>query len=246
MDLKEFKKTLGSLASALPGITGALLMGSGAHREGPLPGGTDSDLDLVLFTRGLYLKRFFLRIQGVCVDGIVIAEKAAQIGMEKRAPMVVIGCGQSEILYDSRGLLGRLQETAQALGRRPPPPMAPDELAYAFAASQWTAEQLQSTSHLGEAGKLFLLFEEFIRVVYLATRASGVWTTGEQRVLPALEGQRPEIAEVLGVLLRGEGASFCGRFRRILETLKESLGVDDPFSFAESGLRFPEHCCFDL
>jgi len=244
--LKELKAEIGKLAGSLPGITAALVMGSGAHRDADLRGGLDSDLDVVFFTRSLYLKRFFLRLYGVCIDGIVISEKAAEIGLKRGAPIVVVGCAGGEILHDSRGTLGRLQKEAQALFRRPPAPLSPGELAYALAKSRWNLARLSQAPKPWDAGMLFLLFEEFIRVVYLMTGAAGVWTAGEQWVLPSLKEHRPEMAAALEGFLQGEGASYSTSFRTVLEMLKEISPSAEGEVSSESRRTFLESCCFDL
>ncbi len=245
-NLKELKAAIGNLAESLAEMTGALLIGSGVGSDCELRDEGSSDLDVVLLTRGLYLKRFFFQIQRVLVDGIVISERVARAGLRHRAPIVVGGFHGAEILYDRHGALRQLQEAAHTAYQEGPPAVSPGEIAYALAVSQGRLDRLAAGSSAEDPGTAFLLFEEFIHVIYLCVEALGIWCVGEQRILPSLEERKPELAGWLATFLRCEDAAPRESLRVLLGRLRGILGVSNGSAFAESHQRFSLHCCFDV
>jgi len=236
--LGRLKTELGDVAKSLAGITGALVMGSGAHREGRLEDLAGSDLDVVFFTRGLYLKRFFYQIGGVLMDGIVLPTKVARIGLERRAAICVSGLSEGEILYDCGGALKSLQAESREVFRGSPASLSPEEIRFALAGLQSSFDRFSVAATRGSRGAAFLIVDRLLDVLYLALSGLGFWAVGEQRMVPFLEERFPRVAEALKGALAGNGISSFGALAEMPRKLGEALKIEGGLSWAENRRRY--------
>jgi hypothetical protein len=244
--LSDLKREIVRTLKDIPEVTGALLMGSKAHQDMPLSEMAGSDIDLVIFVRGLYLRRFFLKIKKVFLDGIVLSQKVAEMAVQAGADMAINGFSTGEIIYDKSNRFSPLADIA--IQRRPLGPRRPveAEIRYALLRLRMLSELGFGPGNRANAGIRFFFLDNLFDVLYLMSRAWGVWFIGEQRILSGLESKSPQAAQELISLLN----RFLDQPAESLDSLYRMgccyLGIEDGIGWAESRTRFSLESVFDF
>ncbi len=244
--LSDLKREIVRTLKDIPEVTGALLMGSKAHQDMPLSDMAGSDVDIVVFVRGLYLRRFFLKIKKVFLDGIVLSQKVAEMAVQAGADMAINGFSTGEIIYDKSNRFSPLADLA--IQRNPLGPNRPEEseIRYALLRLRMLSELGIGPGMRANAGIRFFFLDNLFDVLYLMSRALGVWFIGEQRILSGLESKSPQaVQELMAVLNRfpEQPAESLGLLYRMGCSY---LGIEDGVGWAESRTRFSLESVFDF
>lgn len=244
--LSDLKREIVRTLKNIPEVTGALLMGSKAHQDMPLSEMADSDIDLVVFVRGFYLRRFFLKIKKVLLDGIVLSQKVANLAVQAGADMAINGFSTGEIIYDKSNRFSPLADIARRQSPLGPKPPEEAEIRYALLRLRVLSELGMAFPGRASAGIRFFFLDNLFDVLYLMSRALGVWFIGEQRILTGLESKCPQAARDLVSLMNRFGQRPAESLDFLYRMGCGYLGIEDEASKAESRTRFSLGSVFDF
>ena len=197
-DFQEIREALVEILKQIPTVEGALIMGSQAQASSTVQTLTGSDLDLVLFVKGLYLKRFFFMMGDIPLDGVVLSGRVAELGVQHSAAMAVNGFANGSVIFDPTQKYSKLAESAKDRYRQGPPSVLSSEIDFALLRMQVMQNQYGFSEEETATGIRFLFLEQFVNLVRSISRALGIWFVGEQKILPFLEEKDPEIVQGIG------------------------------------------------